>query len=106
MNRVFLTGHVGNISRHGNQVFLRLATKSLVKDDDGKFESVTTWHDVVAHKKQAENIERTVGVGDIVTLDCHLSYREVVQQEIKQTRTFVNIDSFDILHRKAKESAA
>lgn len=99
MNKVILSGNIGSINCNGKQTFIRIATKRLVKGDDNKTEALTTWHDVVAHGEQATNAGNALKVGDVVTFDCYLSYKE----DETPRKTYINVGTFELLSRKSRK---
>ena len=100
MNKVILSGNIGSIARNGNQAFMRVATKRLVRGEDEKFTPQTTWHDVIAHGKQADNVEKALKVGDVVQIDAYLSYGTAGSGDKVQNKTYVNVVTFELLSRK------
>lgn len=81
LNRVILIGHVGNDfelkqTDNGTSVVnFRMATNTVWKDDDGKVNQSTDWHNIVAWGKLAEQLSASIKKGSHIYLEGSLRTR-------------------------------
>ena len=100
VNRVILIGHLGKdpeIRRlESGAVVARftVATEERYKDKEGKWQSQTEWHDVVAWRQLAERAESTLKKGMSVYIEGKLSTRSWQDQEGNNRRTTEVVASY------------
>ena len=81
-NKITLIGRLGHNAEaktaHNQReyVLLNVATQQSWKNDKGEYETRTEWHRVYAWKNLAR-FARTLGKGQLITLEGTLKYREV-----------------------------
>jgi len=101
MNKVLLSGTIGAVSRHGDQAFIRLVTKDTFKQrgegDKPKYHTVETWHDIVAHRKMADRVEKALQPGHLLEVEAWLTYNG-------EGKAFVNLKEFNVLRVSRKKS--
>jgi len=96
VNKVILVGQVGNVqdlkesSSGTNYCWFSLATDRYAKNSEKK----TTWHDIIAFGKVAENLHQIVGAGDTVVVEGRLD----VAGEEKKVKVFAGM--FSLLQKK------
>src|SRR5437868_2892761 len=80
-NRVQLIGYVGKdpiikTTSEGSKIAkIRLATDTFLKNETGKSVRVTTWHDVVAWEKNAEQAGNNFIKGSHILVEGEILYR-------------------------------
>lgn len=79
-NRVQLIGYVGKdpvISKtgKGKVAKISLATDTYFKDESGKGVKVTTWHQVIAWEKKADEVESNFIKGSHILVEGQIVYR-------------------------------
>ncbi len=81
-NQVQLIGYLAkdpliSFAKNGSKrAYLRLATDWFRKDSNGNIHKKTTWHDIVAWDKKAENIENNFITGSHVLVEGEIDYRK------------------------------
>lgn len=81
MNRVFLSGNIGQVPQlkytpSGFAILeFSVATKKSVKNKEGKYEYVTTWHNVKAFGKRAESLNKYLAQGTKVVVEGEIEYK-------------------------------
>ncbi|NCI51384.1 single-stranded DNA-binding protein [Sediminibacterium roseum] len=84
-NSVQLIGYLGRdplvtTAKNGSKrAFLRIATNYYRKNKDGTALKKTTWHDIVAWDKKAENIENEFITGSHVLVEGEIDYQTFVK---------------------------
>lgn len=112
VNRVILIGHLGKdpeIRRlESGAVVARftVATEERYKDKEGKWQSQTEWHDVVAWRQLAERAESTLKKGMSVYIEGKLSTRSWQDQEGNNRRTTEVVASYYRVVAKPQEGVA
>lgn len=91
LNRLQLIGRIGRIQAHNipagdRVVFFSIGTEQVWNDENGKRQSKTTWHDVAAWKKRADNVLAALQVGDLVYVEGPLTFREVEGVDFKRAQ--------------------
>lgn len=79
-NKVQLIGYIGkdpviSTTGKGKLAKIRLATDTFFKDESGKSVQVTTWHDIVAWEKKADEVENNFIKGSHVLVEGQIVYR-------------------------------
>ena len=105
-NKVELIGYVGQDPKAHTfpsgtiKVMLRLATHSRARKENGEYEWISTWHDIVAWKENAEFVINTFIKGSHILVNGKLAYRNYVDKN-GQTRYVTEIiaSSFTDLDR-------
>lgn len=109
MNKVSLHGHVGKDPELKNtqqgKPFARFsfATTENWKDADGKKQSKTEWHQIVAWGKLGENVAKLVKKGQELILEGKLEYQTVADKDNadkKVTFTSIKLTTFDFCGKK------
>lgn len=112
VNRVILIGHLGKdpeIRRlESGAVVARftVATEERYKDKEGKWQSQTEWHDIVAWRQLAERAESTLKKGMSVYIEGKLSTRSWQDQEGNNRRTTEVVASYYRVVAKPQEGVA
>lgn len=81
-NHVQLIGYlaqdplISTAKNGGKRAYLRMATDFFRKDSEGKIHKKTTWHEIVAWDKKAENIENDFITGSHVLVEGEIDYRK------------------------------
>ena len=98
LNKVELIGNVGKAPRafegESGGVSFRLATSRRWKDQDGKIQERTEWHNVVAFDKLAEIIRKYVKKGELLYLEGEIRTRSYTYNDdegIQRTREVTEI---------------
>ncbi len=100
-NKVELIGYVGKdpvaraLPSGTTKVMLRLATHSRIKNENGEYEWVSTWHDIVAWKDMAEYALQTFIKGSHILVNGMLSYRTFIDRNGK-TRYITEIIAYSL----------
>jgi single-strand DNA-binding protein len=103
LNRLQLIGRIGRINKphdfdNGDRVVnFSLATEQVWNDETGERQTRTTWHQVAAWKKRADNVLAALEVGDLVYVEGPVTYREV--QGVDFPRTQIRLARFERLQR-------
>lgn len=79
-NKVQLIGYLGKdpiilTTDKGKLAKIRVATDTFFKDDSGKSVKVTTWHEVVAWEKKAEEVENNFIKGSHILVEGQILYK-------------------------------
>jgi len=100
-NRVLLLGHLGQdvdlreLSRGNKLARLSLATNDFRKATNGQTEKVTTWHNLVAWGKIAEDMSELLRKGQKVFVEGKIVYRQYETKEgEKRSQTDIVVNSF------------
>ncbi len=106
LNKVILIGYVGKDAevRYTNNglcvMKFSLATNQNVKNIDGNWEKSTTWHDIVAFGKLAENLKDYMKKGRRIYLEGKITKRDFVdKQNIKRYVTEIWADSIQLMDK-------
>lgn len=98
LNKVELIGNVGKAPRafegETGGVSFRLATSKRWKDQNGKVQERTEWHNVVAFDKLAEIIRKYVKKGELLYLEGEIrtrSYDFTDDEGIQRTREVTEV---------------
>lgn len=111
MNRVILMGRLGRdpesrvLNGGGAIANLSLATDERVKKGD-RYETVPTWHRVVAFGKTAAAVVKFCGKGRRVLVDGRISYREWEKDGVKRTQTEIVADRVQVIDWPEKGGGA
>lgn len=108
LNKILLIGYVGKDAEvkytNSGMAVMRfsLATDQNQKDQNGNWQKVTTWHDIVCFDKLAENMKEYVKKGRRVYVEGRLSKRDYTdKQNIKRFIVEVYADNLILLDRPA-----
>ena len=100
-NRVLLLGHLGQdvdlreLSKGNKLARLSLATNDFRKATNGQTEKVTTWHNLVAWGKTAEEMSELLRKGQKVFVEGKIVYRQYETKEgEKRSQTDIVVNSF------------
>jgi single-strand DNA-binding protein len=80
LNKVHLIGRVGTdpitkeFGNGGKSTNIRLATTEKYRDKDGLLKEDTQWHVIVSYGKTAENIEKIIKKGQLISVDGKIKY--------------------------------
>jgi single-strand DNA-binding protein len=79
-NKVQLIGYVGkdpiiSKTQKGKVARMSLATDSFFKNQNGKNVKITTWHEVIAWEKKAEEVENNFIKGSHMLVEGEIVYR-------------------------------
>lgn len=107
MNKVILIGHIGSDielkEANGTPVVnFTLATNETYKDKDGKYQTLTEWHQLTAWRQTAENIVKALGKGDLVSIEGKNKTTETQANETTYKNTVVEVSIFNRLNDKDK----
>lgn len=85
LNRIELLGHVGSVetktTTQGMTVMkMRLATTHPKKVEDGRYEKITTWHNVTVWGRRAEGLSQVVDVGKMLYVEGRMQHSEYEDQ--------------------------
>jgi len=103
MNKVILTGHLGDDPKSGNNVSrVGLATTERWKDRDGQPQERTDWHRIVFFGKLAEIADKYLSKGRHVLIEGKIHYDKYTDQHgIERYSTDIIADKMEILDKKA-----
>lgn len=108
-NRVQLIGFLGKeieIKEYaeGKKVaHISMATHEYGKDKDGKKETITIWHNLVAWGKNAEVMAKIFSKGQRLYIEGKLSYREYTgKDDVKKNSTEIVVSDFKKLESADK----
>ena len=108
-NRVQLIGFLGQEIElkeyaEGKKVaHMSMATHEFRKDDQGKKEMLTTWHNLTAWGKTAEVMSKIFTKGQRLYIEGKLSYREWTgKDDVKKNVTEIVVSDFKKLERDDK----
>ncbi len=100
-NRVQLIGFLGQeievkeYAEGKKMARMSMATHESRKTDDGKRETITTWHNLLAWRKTAEVMQKVFSKGQRLYIEGKLSYREYTTNEnIKKQSTEIVVSDF------------
>jgi len=100
-NRVQLIGYLGQeievkeYAEGKKMARMSMATHESRKTDDGKRETITTWHNLLAWGKTAEVMQKVFSKGQRLYIEGKLSYREYTTNDnIKKQSTEIVISDF------------
>ena len=104
INKVILKGRLGDdpksaVTSTGKiKTAFSVATDESWKDKDGKWQSVTEWHNVVIWKAPlAEIVASNVKKGDIVSVEGKIKTRSYEKDGVKKYITEVVADDVDLI---------
>lgn len=110
MNKVILMGNITKdielrTTNNGNTLAnFSLATNESVKNGE-VYENKTTFHDLIAFGKNAENIAKFFSKGSKILIEGKLSKREWIDKNgVKRYPVEVIVDRFEFVERKQKEN--
>lgn len=105
-NKVELIGYLGKdpqaytLPSGTIKVRLRLATHARMKKENGEFEWVSTWHDIVAWKEKADYVLNTFIKGSHILVNGKIAYRTYIDKNgITRYITEIIASSFTDLDR-------
>ena len=108
-NRVQLIGFLGQeielreYAEGKKMARMSMATHEYQKGDEGKSETKTTWHNLVAWGKKAEIMDKILGKGQRLYVEGKLTYREYTgSDDIKKNSTEIVISDFKKLESAEK----
>ena len=111
-NRVQLIGFLGQeievkeVGKGKKVAHVSMATHEFRKGDDGKRETLTTWHNLIAWGKQAELMAKIFSKGQRLYVEGKLAYREYVgKDKVKKLATEIVISDFKKLERDDKKKS-
>ena len=100
-NRVQLIGFLGQeidlkeYAEGKKMARMSMATHEYRKLDDGKKETITTWHNLVAWGKTAETMAKIFSKGQRLYIEGKLSYRDYTTNDnIKKQSTDIVVSDF------------
>lgn len=120
MNKVIIAGYVGGCEvkrlENGTPVAkMTVATSKSYKDKNDEWQTLTTWHDVVLWRGQAEKAEKIVKKGSFVVVEGELTSRNYDRKvkspsgeefTVKSTSVEIVADSFECKETVKSEKAA
>ncbi len=108
-NRVQLIGFLGQeielkeYAEGKKMARMSMATHEYIKEDGGKKETVTTWHNLVAWGKTAEVMAKIFNKGQRLYVEGKLSYREYTgKDDVKKSSTEIVVSDFKKLESADK----
>ena len=108
-NRVQLIGFLGQeieikeYAEGKKMARMSMATHEYRKDDDGKKETVTTWHNLTAGGKTAEVMAKIFSQGQRLYVEGKLAYREYTgKDDVKRNTTEIVVSDFKKLEAADK----
>jgi single-strand DNA-binding protein len=108
-NRVQLIGFLGQeielkeYAEGKKMARMSMATHEYRKDDSGKKETITTWHNLLAWGKTAEVMAKIFSKGQRLYIEGKLSYREYTgKDDVKKSATEIVISDFKKLESSDK----
>jgi single-strand DNA-binding protein len=100
-NRVQLIGFLGQeielkeYAEGKKMARVSMATHEQGKDKDGKKETVTSWHNLIAWGKTAEVMAKHCGKGQLLYIEGKLAYREYTgKDDVKKSSTEIVVVDF------------
>ncbi len=100
-NRVQLIGFLGQeievkeYAEGKKMARMSMATHESRKTDDGKRETITTWHNLLAWGKTAEVMQKIFSKGQRLYIEGKLSYREYTgKDDVKKQSTEIVVSDF------------
>jgi len=103
LNRLQLIGRIGRINKphdfdNGDRVVnFSVATEQVWNDEGGERQTRTTWHNIAAWRKRADNVLAALQVGDLVYVEGPLTYRKV--EGVDFPRPQIRLSRFERLQR-------
>ena len=111
-NRVQLIGFLGQeieikeLAEGKKVAHLTIATHERRKGTDGKKETLTTWHNLIAWNKKAEVMAKIFSKGQRIYVEGKLNYREYTgKDKVKKQATEIIISDFKKLERDDKSKS-
>lgn len=110
INRVILVGSLGKdpevrTLENGTKVAsFSLATSESYKDKNDAWQSLTTWHNIVAWRSLADKAEKLVK-GATVYVEGKISHREYEKDGVKRTTTDIVANSIVSMVKSEKSSS-
>lgn len=108
-NRVQLIGFLGQeveLKEFGEgkkMARVSMATHEYHKDDNGKKETVTSWHNLIAWGKTAEIMAKLCSKGQLLYVEGKLAYREYTgKDDVKKSTTEIVVADFKKLESADK----
>ncbi|MBK8829260.1 MAG: single-stranded DNA-binding protein [Saprospiraceae bacterium] len=108
-NRVQLIGFLGQeieikeYAEGKKMARMSMATHEYRKDDGGKKETVTTWHNLLAWGKTAEVMAKIFSKGQRLYVEGKLAYREYTgKDDVKRNTTEIVVSDFKKLEAADK----
>lgn len=108
-NRVQLIGFLGQevelkeYAEGKKMAHMSMATHESRKTDDGKRETITTWHNLTAWGKTAESMAKLFHKGQRLYIEGKLNYREYTTNDnIKKQSTEIIVSDFKKLESADK----
>jgi len=108
-NRVQLIGFLGQeielkeYAEGKKMARVSLATHEHGKEDNGKKETVTLWHNLVAWGKTAEMMAKICNKGQLLYIEGRLTYREYTgKDDVKKSSTDIVVSDFKKLESADK----
>ena len=107
LNKVILLGHAGQnadtrVLENGTKVGrIPLATSKAIKQPDGSFKELTTWHNIVGYAYSAEKLAQ-VKKGDKIMIEGEISSRQYDKDGEKRYITDIIADK--VINLRPKES--
>lgn len=111
INRVILVGSLGKdpeirTLENGTKVAsFSLATSESYKDKNDAWQSLTTWHNIVAWRALADKAEKLVK-GATVYVEGKISHREYEKDGVKRTTTDIVANSIVSMVKSEKSSSS
>jgi single-strand DNA-binding protein len=109
-NRVQLIGFLGQeielkeYAEGKKMARVSMATHEHGKDDNGKKETVTSWHNLIAWGKTAEVMAKLCGKGQLLYVEGKLAYREYTgKDDVKKSTTEIVVYDFKKLESSDKK---
>lgn len=109
-NRVQLIGFLGQeievkeYAEGKKMARMSMATHEFRKADDGKKETITTWHNLLAWGKTAEVMSKIFSKGQRLYIEGKLSYREYTSNDnVKKQSTEIVVSDFKKLEPADKK---
>ena len=108
-NRVQLIGFLGQeielkeFAEGKKMARVSMATHEYSKDDNGKKETITSWHNLIAWGKTAEVMAKLCSKGQLLYIEGKLAYREYTgKDDIKKNTTEIVVVDFKKLETADK----
>ena len=106
-NKVQLVGHVGQTPEiktfgdSGKLARFSIATNENYKDQNGQWQTNTTWHNLIAWRNVAERIEQFVQKGSHLMIEGKIVNRDYTDKDnVKRYVTEIDVRNFLILDKK------
>ena len=108
--RLMLIGRLGQDARlvqtksGGEMLAFSVATTESVRNQDGSYEQRTCWHDCLMFGSRAQKLVALLVTGTLVSVEAHLSYRQVEVGGRKISIASIFVDDVQLLAGPVRRS--